>query len=128
MEKVLFKMYLLLRSGKGRRVSSAWRELCLCGWRFRAKPIFFCNIFFYNSDSCRRYFLKCICCCVQGKVGELVQPGGSKWGLPWGLLCGTSMIPCHSCHIYGIWRSKGIGRRFKVIIWDGNKSHKERTF
>ena len=40
-------------------------------------PEFFCNIFFYNSDSWRRYFLKCICCCVQGKVGELVQPGGS---------------------------------------------------
>ena len=43
-----------------------------------------------NSDSWRRYTLKCLCWCVKGKVGELVQPGGSKWGLPWGLLCVTS--------------------------------------
>ena len=49
-----------------------------------------------------------------------VQPGG-MWGLPWGLLCGTSgrkdlcMVPCHSCHIYGIWisRSKKMWRMIK---------------
>ena len=34
------------------------------------------------------------------------------WGLPWGLLYGTSgrkelcMVPCHSCHLYGIWTSR----------------------
>ena len=38
---------------------------------------------------------------------------GSKWVLPWGLLCRTSgkrklcMVPCHICHIYGIWRRGG---------------------
>ena len=25
------------------------------------------------------------------------------------------MLPCHSCFIYGTWRSKGRG--FKLIIW-----------
>ena len=25
----------------------------------------------------RRYTLKCLCLCVEGKVGELVQPGGA---------------------------------------------------
>ena len=41
--------------------------------------------------------------------------GGSKWGLPWGLLCGTNgrrkecVMPCHSCYIYRIWRSKEVG-------------------
>ena len=35
------------------------------------------------------------------------------WELPWGLLCRTSgkrklcMMPCHICHIYGIWRRGG---------------------
>ena len=48
--------------------------------------------------------------------------GGSNWGLPWGLLCGTSgnrklcMVPCHICHIYGSWRSRG-GGCYVVIIW-----------
>ena len=35
------------------------------------------------------------------------------------------MVPCHSYHIYGIWRSKEIGGCFKVIIWGSNASHKE---
>ena len=54
-----------------------------------------------------------------GKGGELVQPWGDKWGLPWGSLCGTSggrklcMVPCHSCHIYGIWRSKEVRKALK---------------
>ena len=56
--------------------------------------------------------------------------GVGKWGLPWGLLYDTSgkrkpwMVPCHSCNIYGIWRSKEVGGRFKVIICGGNASHK----
>ena len=33
------------------------------------------------------------------------------------------MVPCHSCHIYGTWRSKEVGGGFAVIIWDG-ASHK----
>ena len=45
------------------------------------------------------------------------------WGLPWGLLCGTSgrkelyMVPCHSCHIYGIWTSRS------KKVWGMLKSH-----
>ena len=35
------------------------------------------------------------------------------------------MVPCHSCHIYGIWTSKEVGGRFKVITWGGKASHKE---
>ena len=52
-------------------------------------------------------------------MGVLGQPGGRKWGLSWGLLCGTSArkklctTPCHSCHIYGIWRSKKVGDALK---------------
>ena len=52
-------------------------------------------------------------------MGVLVQPRGSKQGLPWGLLCGTSgrrklcLMPCHSCHICGIWRSKRWGDALK---------------
>ena len=31
-----------------------------------------------NSDYWRRYTLKCLCSCVQGKVGELLQPKGAS--------------------------------------------------
>ena len=74
-----------------------------------------------------------LCWCVEGEVGELVQPAGSKWGLPWGLLCGTSgrrklsTVSSHSCHIYGIWRSKEVGGHVKVIISGGNASRKGGT-
>ena len=50
---------------------------------------------------------------------ELVQPGGSKRGLPSGLLCGTSgnrklcMARCHFCHMYVIGRSKEVGDALK---------------
>ena len=28
------------------------------------------------------------------------------------------MLPCHSCYIYGTWRSKEVGAKvFKVIVW-----------
>ena len=45
------------------------------------------------------------------------------WGLPWGLIFGTSgrkdlcMVPCHSCHIYGIWTSRS------KKVWGMFKSH-----
>ena len=59
------------------------------------------------------------------KWGELVQSGG-KWIVLQGGLPGTSvggmklcMVPCHSCHTYRIWRSKGLGddlkSSFKVV-------------
>ena len=54
---------------------------------------------------------------------EIVQPVG-MWGLPWGLLCGTSgrkdlrMVPCHSCHIYGV------GDAWKSSFGGGDASHK----
>ena len=44
-------------------------------------------------------------------------------GLPWGFLCGTSgrkdqcIVPCHSCHIYGIWTSRS------KKVWGMLKSH-----
>ena len=56
--------------------------------------------------------------------GQRTSAWGSKWGLPWGSLCGTSgkrklcMVPCNICHIYGIWRGRG-GGRFEVIILGG---------
>ena len=34
------------------------------------------------------------------------------------------MVPCGSFHIHGIWRSKEVGERFKVIPRDGKASHK----
>ena len=45
------------------------------------------------------------------------------WGLLWGLLCGASgrkdlcIVPCHSCHIYGIWTSRS------KKVWGMLKSH-----
>ena len=45
------------------------------------------------------------------------------WGLPWGLLRGTSgrkelcMVPYNSCHIYGIWTSRSKKE------WEILKSH-----
>ena len=45
------------------------------------------------------------------------------WGMHWGLLCGTSgkkelcTVPCHSCHIYGIWTSRS------SKVWGMLKSH-----
>ena len=38
-----------------------------------------------KSDSWRRNTFKCLCWYVEGEIGELVQPGRSKWGLSWGL-------------------------------------------
>ena len=34
------------------------------------------------------------------------------------------MLPCHSCNIYGVWRSKEVGRCFKAIICGGKESHR----
>ena len=75
-----------------------------------------------KSDSWRRY--TCLCSCAEGELGESVQPRrpgvGGKWGLPWGLLCGTSgrrklcMVLGYSCHFYGIWRSKEVGDASKL--------------
>ena len=75
-----------------------------------------------KSDSCRRYTCTNVLLVCEGEVGELVMPGG-MWGLPWGFLCGTSgrkelcMVPCHSCHIYGIWTSRS------KKVWGMLKSH-----
>ena len=72
-----------------------------------------------NSDSLRRYTLKCLYWYVEGKVGELVQSGGASEGVPWGLLGGINgrrklcMVIWRSCHIYGIWRSKEIEKYLK---------------
>ena len=30
----------------------------------------------------------------------------------------------YSWHIHGIWKSKDVGGRLKLIIWGGNTSHK----
>ena len=38
------------------------------------------------------------------------------------------MVPCHSCHIYRIWRREEVGGRFKAIIWVGNASYKGDNF
>ena len=53
------------------------------------------------------------------KWGELVQSGG-KWivlqeGLPGTSVGGMKlcMVPCHSCHTYRIWRTKGLGDDLK---------------
>ena len=83
--------------------------LCLRGWGFHAKPIFLCILLLpsCNSDSWRRYTLKYPCWCVEGKVGELFQSGGVSEdclevcfvGLVVG---GNCMVPCCSCHMYGI--------------------------
>ena len=54
--------------------------LCLRGWGFHAKPIFFFDTLALpspNSDSWRRYTLKCLHWYVKGKV-ELVLPGGAS--------------------------------------------------
>ena len=87
-----------------------------------SKPIFFCNILVLpscNSDSWRRYTLKLSLLECWGKGWRVSSAWGSKRGLPWGLLCGTSgrrklcIVPCLSCHIYGIWRRKEVGKALK---------------
>ena len=58
--------------------------------------------------------------CLEKEVGELVQPGGASEDCFWGLLYGTSgrrklcMVPCRSCHIYGNWRRKEVGKALKL--------------
>ena len=53
------------------------------------------------------------------KSGRVSSAWGSKWRLLWGLLYETSgrrklcMVPCRSYHIYGIWRSKEVGKALK---------------
>ena len=53
-----------------------------------------------------------LCWCVEGEVGGVSSvwgqvPGTSVGGMK---LC---MVPCHSCHTYRIWRSKGVGDDLK---------------
>ena len=75
-----------------------------------------------KSESWRRYTCTNVLLVCEGEIEELVQPG-SMWGLPWGLLCGTSvrkelcMVPCHSRHIYEIWTSRS------KKVWGMLKSH-----
>ena len=75
-----------------------------------------------KSGSWRRCTCANVLLVCKGEVGELVQPGGI-WGLPWGLLCWTSgrknlcMVPCHSCHIYGIRTTRS------KKVWETLKSH-----
>ena len=38
------------------------------------------------------------------------------------------MVPCYSCHIFGIWWSKEVGGCFKATIMSGNASHKGEQF
>ena len=81
---------------------------------------------FVELLSCKSDSWRCICTNVllvyEGEVGKLVQPGG-MWGLSWGLLCWISvrkylcMVPCHSCHIYGIRTSRSKN------VWWMLKSH-----
>ena len=78
-----------------------------------------------ESDPWRRYTCTNVLLVREGEVGELVQPGG-MWGLPWSLLNGTGsgrkevcMVPCHSCHMYGIWT--------KSSFEGGDGSHKRGT-
>ena len=76
----------------------------------------------YNSDSWRRYILKCLCFCA------------SAWGSKLGLLCGTSgrrklcMMPCHSCHIYGIWKSKEVGKALKPLFGVAMQAIRRKNF
>ena len=72
-----------------------------------------------------RYTLKCLCLCIGGKVGELVQPGGASedyLGLRLAVVGGlvVCMLSCNSCHIYGIWRSreaeKDLNLSFRVAM------------
>ena len=100
--------------------------LYLRGCGFYAKSIFFiCNIIVllsYNSVSWRRYILKCLCFCA------------SAWGSKLGLLCGTSgrrklcMMPCHSCHIYGIWKSKEVGKALKPLFGVAMQAIRRKNF
>ena len=89
-----------------------------------------------KSDSWRRCTCSNVLLVYEGEVGELLQPGG-MWGLPWGLLYGTSvtkdlcMVPYYSCHIYGIWTStskKVWAMLKKSLIGGDNASHKGGLF
>ena len=90
------------------------------------KEIEICPIICQTLGKGKRCLLVC-----WWKCEKLVWPGG-KW-IAWqrGVLEGLGMkelcmMPCHSCYVYSIWRSKevGMGRGFKVIIWGA--SHKGR--
>ena len=89
-----------------------------------------------KSDSWRRCTCTNVLLVCEGEEGELVQPGGMR-GLHSGLLCGTSgtkdlcMVPCRSCHIYGIWTctNKKCGGCLKVVNWGWRcKLQKEGAF
>ena len=79
--------------------------------------------------------VKCVCWCVgengrsQFDLGESEQPCKEVRRRAWGMkkLC---MMPCHSCYVYGISRSKevGMGRGFKVIIWGASHKGKRPIF
>ena len=68
------------------------------------------------------------------KGGRVSSAWGSKWELPWGLLCGTSgrrkvcMVLCCSCHIYGIWRSKEVEKTLKLSFGVAKQATKRENF
>ena len=86
-----------------------------------------------NSDSWGRYTLKCLCWCVEGKAGELVQPGGASEDCLEvcfvGLVVGRNYVWCLVIVVIfmGFGGAKGWGR-FKSIIWGDNASHKKGKF
>ena len=103
--------------------------LCLRSWGFHAMPfviVISCKVSVlwscFKSGSWRRCTYTNVLLVCEREMGELVQPSG-MWGLPWDLLCWASgikylcMVPCHSCHIYGIWTSRS------KKVWGVLKSH-----
>ena len=81
-----------------------------------------------KSESWRRYTDINILLVCEGVSSTCELTG--MWGQHWGLLCGTSgreelcMVPCHSCHIYGILTSrskkvKGMLRSYQLGGWGG---------
>ena len=112
--------------------------LCLRGWKFHAMPLFICKIFARCLDYGAllglsivswtlgevllfKYFVG-----MRGRSGDLVQSGG-MWGLPWGLLCETTVVVgrnyvwCLAIVVilmgFGQAGAKRCGECLKVINW-----------
>ena len=111
--------------------------LCFRGQGFHAKPIFFCNILFLrscNSDLWRKYTLKCLFWCIEGKRwdSQFSLREQVRTALRFALLDQWQEETMYSAlsqlsYLWDLKEQKG-GENFKVIIWGGNASHKEGQF
>ena len=124
-------------NNRGLNVENTFCTLCLRGWGFHAKPVYFLKIFngdlyfdtliiglfqiflvmgqLVGKEHFKRGFWMC-----RGRGGELVRPDGQVNSFTWGNWGGKKlrMVPCHSCHTIIL----GQASKQRAFLWAGLNS------